>query len=84
MNLNELEFKAEDFEVEFHRDRPVPYFLQVAERANQLLRERLEKALKMDLTVDEYGMREYNDSGLLGTLSPTHTAKLVCIEEIEK
>lgn len=81
MNLGDLEFKPEQFE-ECLSEETASVCDVAAEVANRILAEKLEKARRFGLTIDEYGMREHQDSGILGTLSPTHIGRLVCIEEV--
>lgn len=81
MNLGELEFLAIDFQglgIPLGTD-----LTPLAERANQLLRERLEKAEQIEGKFISHALGnviewyyQYDDY--------THTARLVCIEELKK
>lgn len=74
MKLGALKFKAEDFH---YVDWTKPQSL--AERANQILAERLEKAHQV------FGIKDPCELLMVFCAQPregdTHTARLVCIEE---
>ena len=80
MTLTDLEFKAEDFE----RLETLEYWWkEIADEVNRLLRERLEKAPKVWGKEDrDFGLMVYFDDED-GPDEPTHTASLICVEEIK-
>lgn len=75
MNLGELEFKAEDFSGISYGDQ------NFADRANGLLRERLEKAQKVYTHELKYALVFWAER--VPNQYDTHTARLVCIEEMK-
>lgn len=84
MNLGELEFKAEDFELckgELTEERMVQ---RAAHLANSILREKLEKAPEVERTALIHGPygKIWKNKGTVS--SPAYRARLVCIEEIKK
>lgn len=90
MNLGDLEFKAEDAELKKAYSVSGTTGLQTEiefisiEKANALLRERLEKALKVYGWPDNSKDMYYANWGTLSSPKDTHTARLVCIEELKK
>lgn len=84
MNLDELEFKACDFAVLGDGNSMLINFQRlVAERANELLRERLGQAVEVFGTFED--IRPYNwiPDSPFHHVQISHRARLVCIEEIE-
>lgn len=90
IDLKDLAFTAEDFELsgfekhgfpEYHSD----LIRAVANRANALLRERLEKQPVVYCNGNEPRGMETPPVWAMGGQLPdfTHTARLVCIEEIK-
>jgi hypothetical protein len=78
MNLGELEFKPEDFELckgELTEERMIQ---RAAQLANNFLREKLAKApeVQSNWSVGKYHWCEIN------RVRDTHRARLVCIEEV--
>lgn len=78
IELGELEFRPEDFNRCTLKSRPdVRIFM--AEETNRILRERLGIAQAID------GLLQSETTYFIPTrYSPTHTARIVCIEEIPK
>lgn len=92
MKLGDLEFTADDLSPWTKEDQPAHEGeLQCMVRnANQALAEKLGKAIEVKGWEDYFSWRhpKYDVQGYLSSpvkLGPaTHTARLVCIEEIEK
>jgi len=100
MNLGDLEFKAEDFPIVIGRFAEVDTQgrQMIADHANRILKEKLEKVPKvfgLHYQVSKYTPMYCNWTNA-GSFDPplfswrrnmcsdTHTARLVCIEEIRK
>lgn len=81
MNLGELEFKAEDFPECDQVDTDGDLSRSCAIRANERLRERLEKAKEVTGYMHSDGYFILDSSPQNGD---THSARLVCIEEVGK
>lgn len=97
MNLpDELKFTAADFDAKLTTDNKLEEFIveicngllmrmkpMLVRVANEALARRLKLLPKMHLTVGKHGVREWTDSGLTGTMEPTHMARLI-ISKVEK
>jgi len=54
----------------------------ICDRINDRMKAEREKAPVFKLTIDKWGIHEWTDSGPLGTLEPTHRARLDGIEPL--
>jgi hypothetical protein len=89
MTLDDLLFRAEDFDLGLEAAGEGKLLIQtvtevkwahklIAEQANRLLRERLEKAPQVFMVKGFGHFDTWREEG-----DPTHKARLVCIEEIK-
>ncbi len=88
IDLKDLEFRAEDFDYSGAKPGvpPLPTHQFLADRANAILREKLKNAPVVYCNGNEPRGMETPPVWAMGGQLPdfTHTARLVCIEEIPR
>lgn len=86
MKLGDLKFRAEDFDSVCGRrvEKVTAYYLAkfISDEANRILREKIEKAGTINGWIKADGNFEWYE--YFNQTKRTHTARLVCIEEIKK
>lgn len=91
MELGILEFKAEDFKfVDMSEPKPTCRFgpteyqaERIAKEVNEILLRKLEKAPVVYWPDDKSMTPRFRDMGTAQGVGDTHTARLVCIEEVK-
>lgn len=80
-----MKFTPEDFAEHANKDTlsGLIFARALADTANQKIEEWLKSAPKMYLNISEYGVKEWQDSGLASN-KLTHTGKIVDIKKWEE